>query len=128
LNAAAKEADPGIRIIHEAKRVLGSGAPDFKFKKAAMILGYVEDKTIGEILDQVLKSDQMKRYMALSNNILLTDYLEFIWIKDAKVNGRKRIAIREDLEGKAKKPREDRIKEVSDLLRGCRAHSASSAS
>jgi hypothetical protein len=118
LNAAAHEADPGIRIIHEAKRVLGSGAPDFKVKKAAMILGYVEDKTVGENLDQVLKSDQMKRYMALSNNILLTDYLEFIWVKNAKVNGRAEIAFPADLEGKPKRPREDRVKAVSDLLRG----------
>ena len=99
--------------------MLGLGAPDFKVKKAAMILGYVEYKTIGENLDQVLKSDQMKGYMALSNNILLTDYLEFIWIKDAKVNnGRKRIAFPADLEGKPKKPREDRVKAVSDVLCG----------
>src|ERR1700730_18791918 len=118
LKAAAHEADPGIRIIHEAKRVLGSGAPDCKVKRAAMILGYVEDKPFGENLDQVLKSEQIARYKKLSNNILLTDYLEFIWIKDAKVNGRERIAFPDDLEGKLKRPREDRVKAVSDLLRG----------
>jgi hypothetical protein len=118
LNKAAEAAGPGIRIIHEAKKVRGSGAPDFKVMKAATILGYVENKTVGENLDQVLKSDQIKRYKALSNNILLTDYLEFIWIKDAKVNGRERIAFRDDLEGRPKKPREDRVKAVSDLLRG----------
>ena len=118
LNAAAHAVDPGIRIIHEAKRLLGSGAPDFKIMKTAMILGYVENKTIDENLDQILKSDQIARYKKLSNNILLTDYLEFIWIKDAKVNGRERIAFRDDLEGRPKKPREDRVKAVSDLLRG----------
>jgi hypothetical protein len=80
LEAAAQSADPGIHIIHEAKKVAGSGAPDFKVMKAAMILGYVENKTIGENLDQILKSDQIKRYKALKNNILLTDYLHFIWI------------------------------------------------
>ena len=118
LNKAAEAAGPGIRIIHEAKKVRGSGAPDFKVMKAAMILGYVENKTIGENLDQILKSDQIARYKKLSNNILLTDYLEFIWIKDAKVNGRERIAVPDDLEGRPKKPREDRVKAVSDLLRG----------
>lgn len=119
LNAAAQEADPSIRIIHEAKKVRGSGAPDFKVMKAATILGYVENKTVGENLDQVLKSDQIARYKALSNNILLTDYLQFIWIKDGKVNGPpERIAFRDDLAGKPKKPREDRVKAVSDLLRG----------
>ena len=118
LNVAADDAGPGIRIIHEAKKVAGSGAPDFKVMKAAMILGYVENKTVGEYLDQVLKSDQIRRYKELSNNILLTDYLQFIWIKDGKVNGRENIAFPDDLEGKAKKPREDRVKAVSDLLRG----------
>jgi hypothetical protein len=118
LNAAAHEVDPGIRIIHEAKKVRGSGAPDFKIMKAAMILGYVENKTVGENLDQILKSDQIKRYKALSNNILLTDYLHFIWIKDGKVNRRELIAFPDELEGKPKRPREDRVKAVSDLLRG----------
>jgi hypothetical protein len=118
LNAAAHEADPGIRIIHEAKKVRGSGAPDFKVMKAAMILGYVENKTVGENLDQVLRSDQIARYKALSNNILLTDYLQFIWIKDGKVNGREIVAFPDDLEGKPKRLREDRVKAVSDLLRG----------
>jgi hypothetical protein len=53
------------RVIHEAKKVRGSGAPDFKVMKAAMILGYVENKTVGENLDQILKSDQIARYKAL---------------------------------------------------------------
>jgi Type ISP C-terminal specificity domain/N-6 DNA Methylase len=118
LNAAAHEADSGIRIIHEAKKVRGSGAPDFKVMKAAMILGYVENKTVGENLDQILKSDQIARYKALSNNILLTDYLQFIWIKDGKVNGREIIAFPDDLEGRPRRPREDRVKPVSELLRG----------
>lgn len=118
LKAAAEEAGPGIRVIHEAKKIRGKGGPDFKIMKAAMILGYVEDKTIGENLDQVLKSDQIARYKQLSNNILLTDYLQFIWIKDGKINGRGAIAFPHDLEGKPKKPREDRVKAVSDLLRG----------
>src|SRR5208282_6392430 len=75
LKAAAESADAGIRLIHEAKKTPGKGGPDFKVMKAGMILGYVEDKTIGENLDQVLKSDQITRYKQLSNNILLTDYL-----------------------------------------------------
>ena len=83
-----------------------------------MILGYVEDKTIGENLDQVLKSDQIARYKQLSGNILLTDYLQFIWLKDGKINAREPIAFPHDLEGKARKPRDDRVAAVSTLLRG----------
>ncbi|MGH6936683.1 MAG: hypothetical protein ACRED2_10965, partial [Methylocella sp.] len=39
LKAAAHAADPGIRVIHEAKKVRGKGGPDFKVMKSAMILG-----------------------------------------------------------------------------------------
>ena len=118
LKAAAKQANPQIRIIHEAKKVVGKGGPDFKAMKQGMILGYVEDKTIGENLDQVLKSDQIARYKQLSKNILLTDYLQFIWLKDGKINGREPIAFPHDLEGKPRKPRDDRVAAVSTLLRG----------
>ena len=31
-------------------------------------------------LEQTLKSDQIKRYKTLSHNIILTDYLHFVWI------------------------------------------------
>ncbi len=117
LNAAAQQADPKISIIHEAKKVPGKGGPDYKAMKTGMILGYVEDKTIGENLDQVLKSDQIARYKQLSGNILLTDYLQFVWLKDGKVVGRELIAYASDLEGKPKKPREDRVAAVSTLLR-----------
>jgi hypothetical protein len=118
LNAAAKDANPKIRIIHEAKKVRGKGGPDFKAMKDGMILGYVEDKAIGENLDQVLKSDQIARYKQLSGNILLTDYLQFIWLKDGKVSAREQIVFPHDLEGKPKKPRDDRVQAVSTLLRG----------
>ena len=63
----------GTTVQHEPKREADKGAPDFKIKRHGMILGYVEVKEIGTNLDKVLKSDQIKRYRALSDNILVTD-------------------------------------------------------
>ncbi len=83
LQALLKEfAGPGVTVQHEPKREPGKGAPDFKIEKKGTILGYVEVKPVGakEKLDDVLKSDQIKRYRKLSNNIILTNYLEWIWI------------------------------------------------
>jgi hypothetical protein len=40
-----------------------------------LIIGYVENKAIGENLDRVLKSEQIARYRTLSENIVVTDYL-----------------------------------------------------
>ena len=69
LKAAAREANPEIRVIHEAKKVRGKGGPDLKVMKAAMIVGCLENKTIGASLDEVLKSDQIVHYKQLSNYI-----------------------------------------------------------
>lgn len=51
-----------VTVQHEPKRVAGTGAPDFKITSKGMILGYAETKPMGENLDKVLKSDQIKKY------------------------------------------------------------------
>jgi hypothetical protein len=80
LQVLADSGASGVAVHHEPKRVASKGAPDFKIDKGGLILGYVENKAIGENLDKVLKSDQITRYKSLSQNIILTDYLHFIWI------------------------------------------------
>jgi hypothetical protein len=80
LNAFGTQQNPVALVQHEPKRAVAKGAPDFKVSRQGMILGYVENKMIGENLDQVLKSEQIKKYLQLSDNILLTDYLHWIWI------------------------------------------------
>ena len=117
LEGAAAEAGEGFTVLHEAKGVRGKGAPDFKVTKAGMIVGYVEVKTVGENLDEILKSDQIARYKQLSRNIVLTDYLQFIRLQDGKVVERERLASATDLEGKPRPPREDRAVAVAKLLR-----------
>jgi hypothetical protein len=94
LQAIADGVSSDLTVHHETKqkkikgKVNGNGsnrekkgAPDFKVTKSGgLILGYVENKPIGENLDKVLKSEQIKKYKSLSQNIVLTDYLHFIWI------------------------------------------------
>ncbi|PIU53448.1 MAG: DNA methyltransferase, partial [Deltaproteobacteria bacterium CG07_land_8_20_14_0_80_60_11] len=75
-----------IRVIHEPKRdETGKGAPDFKFKINECILGYLENKKIGEKLDQFLKSEQIVKYRQLRDNLILTNYLEWIWLRDGVI-------------------------------------------
>ena len=51
LQAFADDASSGVSVQHEPKRVADKGAPDFKVTKSgALILGYVENKAIGENL------------------------------------------------------------------------------
>ncbi|MGE0086891.1 MAG: type ISP restriction/modification enzyme [Desulfococcaceae bacterium] len=74
--------DQEIRIIHEPKRKKGFGAPDFRTEKSGAVTGYIECKKPGENLDSVLKSEQMKKYLALSDNLILTDYRRFLLFRN----------------------------------------------
>ena len=106
-----------VAVQHEPKRVADKGAPDFKITKRGLILGYVENKAIGENLDKVLKSDQITRYKSLSQNIILTDYLHFIWINKDGIQ-RETLCHATDLENPRFRLREDRVAAVAKLLQG----------
>lgn len=117
LQALADQSTSGVAVQHEPKRVADKGAPDFKITKSGLILGYVENKAIGESLDKVLKSDQIKRYKSLSQNIILTDYLHFVWINKDGIQ-RETLCHATDLESPKFRLHEDRVAAISKLLHG----------
>ena len=118
LGTFAAESDNGkVTVQHEPKREAEKGAPDFKVTREGMILGYVETKGIGETLDKVLKSAQIKKYKELSTNILVTDYLHFIWLTPDGIQ-RESLCHPTDLENQKFQPREDKAAAVAGLLEG----------
>ncbi|AGT74874.1 hypothetical protein HPSA20_1667 [Helicobacter pylori SouthAfrica20] len=40
----------------------------------------MENKRAGTKLDELLKSDQILKYLELNPNLMLTDYLNFMWV------------------------------------------------
>ncbi|MBS0248140.1 MAG: N-6 DNA methylase [Proteobacteria bacterium] len=117
LQGLADESASGTVIQHEPKRVADKGAPDFKVTRKGLILGYVENKTIGEGLDKILKSDQIKRYKSLSQNIILTDYLHFIWISKDGIQ-RETLCHATDLESPKFRLKDESVAAVTRLLQG----------
>ncbi|RDU66890.1 type ISP restriction/modification enzyme [Helicobacter equorum] len=76
-----KAASTNIKIIHEPNNDKeGRGAPDFLITKDSLILGYIENKRINEDLNKILQTQQIKKYLDLSSNLILTDYLRFCLI------------------------------------------------
>ncbi|WP_168074231.1 N-6 DNA methylase [Caulobacter sp. SSI4214] len=119
LQAAANDAEPGAHVQHEPPRdKSGGGSPDFKVTRQGRIAGYVEVKTIDENLSKVLKSDQIKKYRKLSDNIVLTDYLEFCWLKPDGETVRERLAYSDDLSSKTLRLKPESVEAVRLLLRG----------
>jgi predicted helicase len=66
----------------------------------------------------VLKSDQIGKYKTLSENIIITDYLQFIWINKYGAPQSERLCDETDLENPRFRLREDRTAAVSKLLKG----------
>src|SRR5271166_556499 len=118
LQEIADQTQRGVKVQHEPKRVADKGAPDFKVSKTALILGYVENKGIDENLTKVLKSEQIAKYKSLSSNIILTDYLDFVWINKYGPRQRERLCHAIDLEDRKFRLREDRVEAVAKLLSG----------
>lgn len=64
-----------------------AGIPDFTVRKNDNLLGYIEAKKIGENLDKTEETEQLQRYFdsAIGQNLILTNYLEFRWYIDGKL-------------------------------------------
>ncbi|MFP6133298.1 type ISP restriction/modification enzyme [Helicobacter pylori] len=68
-----------FKIEHEPERKQGS-QPDFRVSYQGLNIGYIENKKVGTNLSQLLKSDQILKYLELNPNLMLTDYLNFVWV------------------------------------------------
>jgi len=113
----SKQQNSEIKIIHEPKRdASGKGSPDFKFKINEAILGYLENKKIVENLDQTLKSLQIEKYKKLSGNIIITNYLEWVWLRDGNIQARETLCYSNDVGNRKAKLDPEKAEKVAKLI------------
>ncbi len=79
LNRLKDHFNKEFKVEHEPKREQGS-QPDFRVSFQGFNIGYIENKRVGENLNQLLKNDQILKYLELNPNLMLTDYLKFMWV------------------------------------------------
>ncbi len=119
LNAIAADENPNVTVIHEPKRDKTKlGAPDFKIKLHEAILGYLETKPIGDNLDTVLQSAQIAKYKRLSGNLILTDYLEWIWLRDGEIIQRETLCYPSDAGNRRARLDPGKAEKVAKLIAG----------
>ena len=106
-----------VKILHEPKREGKFGSPDFKITNTESIIGYVENKKVEENLDKTIKSEQIIKYQSLSDNILLTNYIDWVWIKDGKVQKREPLCFLTDIENKRAKLDTVKVEAVEKLIK-----------
>ena len=103
-----------LTIIHEPKRAK-FGSPDFKIiDKANNIIGYIECKDINTDIGDLIESEQIKKYLSVSNNLILTNYIDFILFKNGSIMANCSISSKIDL--KSNKPKTKEIDIFKDIL------------
>ncbi|WQS65665.1 N-6 DNA methylase [Helicobacter pylori] len=80
LDGLKKNFNKEFKIEHEPNRDKQGGQPDFRVSYQGLNIGYIENKRVGTNLRQLLKSDQVLKYLELNPNLMLTDYLNFVWV------------------------------------------------
>ena len=74
------------RLTEEAKQAESSiGRPDFKARYGGADIGYIETKDLFTDLMPVLESEQIKKYTASIDNLILTNYSRFLLIRNQAI-------------------------------------------
>ncbi|QTO96767.1 N-6 DNA methylase [Helicobacter pylori] len=117
-----------FKIEHEPKRDKQGGQPDFRVSYQGLNIGYIENKRVGTDLNQLLKSDQILKYLELNPNLMLTDYLNFVWVgkdEENKPSIKRKISIASPEElSKPLKPNPQTESDLIALFRGFFNHEA----
>ncbi len=116
-----------FKIEHEPKREQGS-QPDFRVSFQGLNIGYIENKRAGEDLRQLLKEDQIRKYLELNPNLMLTDYLKFVWVGKDENNApliKKEISVASlDELSKPLKPKPQTERDLIELFKSFFNHEA----
>ncbi|WP_162981166.1 type ISP restriction/modification enzyme [Helicobacter pylori] len=117
-----------FKIEHEPKRDKQWGQPDFRISYQGLNIGYIENKRVGTNLNRLLKSDQILKYLELNPNLMLTDYLNFVWVgkdenNEPSIKRKISIASLDEL-SKPLKPNPQTERDLIELFRGFFNHEA----
>ncbi|GAA9793607.1 hypothetical protein VN0372_02270 [Helicobacter pylori] len=116
-----------FKIEHEPKKEQGS-QPDFRVSFQGLNIGYIENKRVGANLSQLLKSDQIRKYLELNPNLMLTDYLNFVWVGKDENNAplsKKEISVASlDELSKPLKPKPQTERDLIELFKSFFNHEA----
>ncbi|GAA8594088.1 DNA methyltransferase [Helicobacter pylori] len=127
LNRLKDHFNKEFKIEHEPKKEQGS-QPDFRVSFQGLNIGYIENKRAGANLSQLLKSDQIRKYLELNPNLMLTDYLKFMWVGKDENNApliKKEISIASlDELSKPLKPKPQTERDLIELFKSFFNHEA----
>ncbi len=119
-----------FKIEHEPKRDQGS-QPDFRISYQGLNIGYIENKRVGTDLRKIVESEKSKqilKYLKLNPNLMLTDYLNSMWVGKDENNApfiKKEISVASlDELSKPLKPKPQTERDLIELFKSFFNHEA----
>ena len=113
LKSLIESAAPGLLATNEPKAIQRENKPDYIVRRGASVIGFVEAKDVDNSLKSTLKTNQLKRYLEALPNLILTNYLDFIWL----VGGEKRMEVSlAELNGRQVSPVKDAQARWDELI------------
>ncbi|GAA9337934.1 DNA methyltransferase [Helicobacter pylori] len=112
-------------IEHEPEREQGS-QPDFRVSLQGLSIGYIENKRVGTNLREQLEKPQILKYLELNPNLMLTDYLNFMWVGKDENNApfiKKEISVA-SLDELSKPPKAQTERDLIELFKSFFNHEA----
>lgn len=79
LQALMEASIKGLEATNEPKAQQRENKPDYLIRIKSTVIGYVEAKDIGHDLKQVVRSAQIRRYLEALSNLIVTNYVDFVW-------------------------------------------------
>lgn len=73
-----------VAVTNEPKRI-ECGAPDYILTRKDIPVGYIEAKDVGVKLGDKIYKEQFDRYKSALSNLIITDYLEFHFYRNANL-------------------------------------------
>ncbi|GAA8592951.1 DNA methyltransferase [Helicobacter pylori] len=131
LNRLKDHFNKEFKIEHEPNRDKQGGQPDFRVSFQGLNIGYIENKRVGTDLRKIVESEksaQILKYLELNPNLMLTNYLNFMWVGKDENNApliKKEISIASlDELSKPQKPKPQTERDLIELFRGFFNHEA----
>ncbi|GAA9509064.1 DNA methyltransferase [Helicobacter pylori] len=118
LNRLKDNFNKEFKIEHEPKKEQGS-QPDFRVSLQGRSIGYIENKRVGTDLREQLEKPQILKYLELNPNLMLTDYLNFMWVGKDENNApfiKKEISIA-SLDELSKLPKKQTERDLIELFK-----------
>ncbi|GAA7593034.1 DNA methyltransferase [Helicobacter pylori] len=130
LNRLKDNFNKEFKIEHEPKRDQAS-QPDFRVSFQGLSIGYIENKRAGTDLRKIVESEKNKqilKYLELNPNLMLTDYLNFVWVGKDENNAplvKKEISVASPDElSKPLKPKPQTERDLIELFKSFFNHEA----